>query len=127
VLASAGLVFITLIGMAFMGTMVEGAMVPFQPLLLIGGFLVVAALIWLARRYRDSRIMTSKTTLKRPLWFGAGGFLFMLLNLIIPEILAEAGTRGAVTIGVQLVFVALVLQLVVSSTMWTGPSDMLWH
>ena len=31
VLASAGLVFITLIGMVFIGTMVEGAMVPFHP------------------------------------------------------------------------------------------------
>ena len=114
VLASAGLVFITLIGMVFIGTMVEGTMVPFHPhpLLLIGGFLVVAALIWLARRYRDSRIVTSKPTLKRPLWFGVGGFLFMLLNLIIPAILAEAGTREAVTIGVQLVFIALVLRLV---------------
>ena len=38
----------------------------------------------------------------------------MLLNLIIPAILAEAGTRGVVTIGVQLVFVALVLRLVVT-------------
>ena len=69
-------------------------------------------MIWLAHRYRDSRIVTSKPTLKRPLWFGVGGFLFMLLNLIIPAILAEAGTPGAVTIGVQLVFVALVLRLV---------------
>ena len=40
VLASAGLAFITLIGMAFIGTMVEGTMVPFHPLLLIVGFLV---------------------------------------------------------------------------------------
>lgn len=115
VLASAGLVLVTIIGMAFMGTMVEGTMVPFHPhpLLLIGGFLVVASLIWLAHQYRDSRIVTSKLTLKKPLWFGVGGFGYMLLNLIIPAILADAGIPGAVTIGVQLVFAAVVVLLVI--------------
>jgi hypothetical protein len=105
-LASAGLIFITLQGMIFMGTWENGKMIPFypRPFLLIGSTVVVTILALLAFRYRDSRITTHRFLVLPPLVFGIMGFMFQLLNLILPNVLAEIGTQGIVTIAIQLVF-----------------------
>ena len=110
-LASAGLVFITLLGMVFMGTWENGEMIPFapHPLLLIGGTVAVAMLTLLAYRYRNSRVTTARFLVLPPLVFGIVGFLFQALNLILPNLLAEGGTSGAVTVALQLVFFASAL------------------
>ena len=110
-LAAAGLVLITLLGMMFMGTWENGEMIPFDPhpLLLIGGTAVIAMLALLAFRYRDSRITTHRFSVLSPPVFGIVGFMFQALNLILPNLLAEIGTSGIITIAIQLVFFASAL------------------
>ncbi|MCL7415342.1 MAG: hypothetical protein M8349_04695 [ANME-2 cluster archaeon] len=105
-LASAGLVFITLLGMLFMGSRENGKMIPFypHPLLLIGSTTVVIILALLAYRYRNSRITMDRFSVLPPLVFGVVGFMFLALNLILPNVLAQSGTSGVITIVLQLVF-----------------------
>jgi hypothetical protein len=110
-LVSAGLVFIPLLGMMFMGTWDNGKMIPFHPhpLLLIGGTAVVAMLTLLAYRYRNSRVTTFRFLVLPQLVFGIVGFMFQSLNLILPNLLAEIGTSGIITIAIQLVLFASAL------------------
>jgi hypothetical protein len=70
--------------------------------------LVVAILIWLAYQFKTSRI-SSKTRVLSPFTFGFIGFWIMIINLFIPNILAEMQTPGGITILIQLIWVALLL------------------
>lgn len=72
---------------------------------------VVALLIWLAYRYRESRVVTTTRVLS-PLTFGVLGFWFVFLNVFLPNILAEMQVSGVTTIFIQAIFVALVLLFV---------------
>jgi len=90
---------------------VEGKIIAYypNPLLLIGSFAAVAVLGWLAYRYKDSRISTNSFPLFPPFVFGVAGFLFQLLNLIIPNALARNSVHPVVTIVVQLALISCAL------------------
>ena len=72
---------------------------------------VVAALIWLAYSTRASRIKTDVHVFS-PFKFALIGFWFMFLTLFLPNILADMEVSGAMTILVQVMWVALVLLFV---------------
>ncbi|RLI98146.1 MAG: hypothetical protein DRO99_01415, partial [Candidatus Aenigmatarchaeota archaeon] len=61
VIALLCITFLTVWGMTYFGTVIGGVMVPFNahPALMIGGLASVLALIWLAHRFRRSRIASS--------------------------------------------------------------------
>ncbi len=109
ILAFAGITLAGIFGMIIAGTQVGDEIVPYypNPLLMVGGFIFVALLIWLAKKYSGSKISTSRTPLMPPAVFGVFGFLFMVANLLIPNMLAQAGMHGAMAILAQLVFIAL--------------------
>lgn len=69
---------------------------------------VVVLLIWLAHRFRKSRVQT-KAHLFSPFKFGFIGFWAMFINLFLPNILAENQVSGTTTIFVQVVWVTLLL------------------
>lgn len=113
-LALTGITVVTVFGMIFMGTQTRGRMIPFypNPLLLLGSFLTVILLIWLAYHFRESRTGTYRTRLLSPQIFMAGGFLFVALNLLTPNVMAGAGVSGFKTILVQLIIAGLALLFV---------------
>jgi hypothetical protein len=79
VLCLTGLILTTLFGMATIGPIVDGRATPYypNPLLLIGSFIAVILLTWLALRYRNSRI-TTNIRLFPPFIFGIMGFSSMI-------------------------------------------------
>ena len=70
--------------------------------------LVVAILIWLAYKFKTSKV-SSKTHCLSPVTFGFIGFWIMVINLFIPHILAEMQIFSGITIFVQLIWVTLLL------------------
>lgn len=111
VLVSFGLVFVTLLGMVFMGSWEENGMVPFypNPLLLVGGFIAVAMLVSSAYKYRDRRLYFDKHRLFSPFAFACAGFLFQAMNLIIPNALAENNVPSIITVPVQIILMAVIV------------------
>ena len=114
ILTSAGISLVTIWGLIFMGTQEGDKMVPYypSPLLLIGGFAVVALLIWLARNYGHIRTSAGKTFLLPPIAFAVIGFLFQALNLFVPNSLAQAQAPAAITLLVQFIGIVFVLLFV---------------
>ena len=110
---AAGLIGVTLLGMAFFGTPTADGMIPYYPpsAVLLGAFLCVALLIWLAYRFRENRVQTAGRVLS-PWVFGLLAFLFMAANLLIPNALASLGIVPAITVAVQLAGIALVAAVV---------------
>ena len=106
----AGITFVTIFGMIFMGTDQGGQMIPYypHPLLLIGSFVVVALLIWLSYKFKNSRISIEGVPLFSPLIFGVAGFLFQSFNLIIPNILAKNNVHFIVTLLIQFILIGSV-------------------
>jgi hypothetical protein len=111
IFAITGLSLVTVLGMIFMGTREEDKMVPFypNPLLWLGSVAAVALLIWLAYRYRNSRVSINTAFIFSPLGFGVIGFLFQAFNLFVPNILAGAEVPAPITLSVQLFEIVLVL------------------
>jgi hypothetical protein len=106
-----GLSLVTIFGMIFMGARQGEKMVPFHPnpWLLIFSFGCVGLLVWLAYRYRSSRINIRTKSLASPLGFGAAGFFFQLFNLFIPNWLAKAKVPAPAALSIQLIEIVLVL------------------
>ena len=82
-------------------------------LLIIGSIIIIFLLIWLAYKYRNSRISTDKVRLRSPYIFGIFGFLFMAFNLFMPNILAGSNVPAKITITAQLIFILLTLLFVI--------------
>lgn len=102
ILASSGLVFVTMIGMVFMGSRGSGPFHP-DPLLLIGSFSAVLSLTWLAYKFKDSRISTNKFSIFSPSIFGAAGFAFQSLNFFMPNILASIHAPASAALSFQFI------------------------
>ena len=115
-----GFILVTVFGMIFFGTEQNGDMTPYypNPLLLVGSFVIVLILVWLAYRYRTSRISTSSMPLLPPLILGIGAFIFQALNIFVPNALATNDVPGTTALAVQLVGRVLVLLLIIYQ---------LWH
>jgi len=111
ILASAGITFVTLLGMVFFGTWENNEMVPYypNPLLLVAGLIVVLLLFRLAYKYRDSRIQNNRMLLFSPMLFAVSGFMFQVLNLLLPDALAGGEVPAHITLAVQCLIVALTL------------------
>ena len=110
-LASAGLIFITVLGMIFFGTKEDGKITPYypNPLLLIGSFIIVLILICIAYKYRNSRISTSNVPIFPPVVLVIIGFLFQFLNLL-PFVLSDNDVPAKTTLiyqGFEIVFILL--------------------
>ncbi len=110
-LAFTGLILITIFGMIFSGTEEDGKITPYypNPLLLIGSFIVVLFLIWIAYKYRNSRISTSNIPVFSPVVFIIIGFLFQFLNLL-PFVLSDNDIPAMTTLiyqGFEIFFVLL--------------------
>ena len=114
ILSCTGISLVTIWGMIFAGAQEGDKATPFYPnlLLWIGGFATVALLIWLAKKYREGLVSTSKIRLFPPYVFGILGFLCMASNLLVPHILAGAGVHAPITILVQSIGIVLVLLFV---------------
>lgn len=114
-LAFAGIISITLFWIVFM-VLPQGHLTYMDyypnPLLLIGSFIVVMLLVWLAYKYRNSKISTNKISLFSPFVFGVFGFLFMAFILITPNFLAEAKVSAPITLLFQFIEIGLVLLFV---------------
>lgn len=115
ILAFSGLGLVMIGGMAFLGTMENNKMVPYfpGPFLLPAAFLTVFLLIWLAYRFRNSRISTSAPFVLMPFLFGLSGFLFQLINLTLPGGLAKANVPALVTLIVQSAIIILALLFII--------------
>lgn len=111
ILAFVGISLVTIWGMIFMGTQGGDKVIPYHPnpLLLIGSFIAVVLLTWVAYKYKNSRISTNKAFLFSPFVFGIVGFLFQPFNLFTPNMLAEAKVSAIITLSVQFIEIILVL------------------
>jgi len=109
--AFTGISLVTIWGMVFVGAQEGGKMIPYypNPLLLIGSFASVILLVWLAYKYKNSRISTNAAFLFSPLVFAVIGFLFQAFNLLTPGILAKASVPATITILLQVIGAAAVL------------------
>jgi len=114
-LALSGLILITILGMIFSGTQEDGKNTPYypNPLLLIFSFVTVLALIWLAYRFRKSRISINSTAILPPFAFGIAGFLFQALNLFIPYSLAQNDVSASVTLTFQVMLAIIAILFIV--------------
>jgi hypothetical protein len=106
ILTFIGLISIVLLGMRFMGTMVDGEMIPYypNPLLLFGSFILVIFLIYLGYKFRSKRII-SEQKIFSPILFAIVGFLFMLAFTIIPHQLAQVKIPLSILIGYQILVI----------------------
>ncbi len=113
ILAFSGLTFVTITGMVFMGS--RGG-VPFHPdpLLLIGSFLAVSLLVWLAYKFKASRISTDNIPLLSPAIFGLSGFIFQSFNFFIPNIIAGIHAPAAAALLFQFIEIILTLAFVIN-------------
>lgn len=106
VLTFIGLISIVLLGMRFMGTMVDGKMIPYypNPFLLFGSFILIIFLIYLGYHFRSKRAI-SEQKIFSPILFAIIGFLFMLAFTIIPHQLAQAKISMSILIGYQILII----------------------
>ncbi len=84
-----------------------------DPSLIAGSCFVVILLIWLAYKYKNTRISTSRIPVFSPFVFVIAAFLFQALNLFTPSILAEFKVAGIITIAVQFILIVFVLLFLV--------------
>ncbi len=76
-------------------------------LLISANTLVALLFIWLAYKYKDSKITKRKAPLAPPLVFGIGGFMFQAINLLLPNIFANRRISEGTTILTQGIFAVL--------------------
>ena len=114
ILTFVGISLVVIWGMIFMGIQEGEKMIPYYPnlLLLVGSFASVILLVWLAYKYRNSKVLANAALLFAPLAFAGLGFLCQAFNLLVPNILAGASVHAAITILVQLMGIAIVLLFV---------------
>ena len=110
-LAFAGLILITVLGMILFGTEEDGEITPYypHPLLLIFSFAIVLLLIWMAHRWKSSRISTSNVPIFPPVALVIVGFLFQFLN-VLPFALSDNDIPATTTLiyqGFEIVFILL--------------------
>jgi hypothetical protein len=107
ILSFAGIIFATALGEIAIGQKQDPAYMNYSPnpLLIINSLAAVFLLIWLAHRYKDSRISTNKMAPFSPFVFGTAGFLFIALNIFIPSFLAGAQVPETITLLAQFIFV----------------------
>lgn len=111
-----GLIFVVASWMAvIIGKKLDPAYTNYDPsnFLIISSILVVFALIWLAYKYRESRISTNKLFLFSPFVFGVAGFLFQAVNLFLPSVLADAQISGIIAVLAHIILTIIVLLFVV--------------
>jgi len=113
-LAFAGITAVTILVMISVWEKEKGKADPYRPdpALLVGSVLVVALLVFLAHRYRKSKVSIRRIHLFSPLLFGACAFLFQTFNLLIGYTLAVNDVSAKIAIGVQLAAMALMLLFV---------------
>ncbi len=106
VLTFIGLISIVLLGMRFMGTMVDGKMIPYypNPSLLIGSFIIILILIYLGHKFREKRIKSEQKIFPTYI-FAIAGFLFMLAFTIVPHQIAQAKIPLSILIGYQILVI----------------------
>lgn len=109
-----GLLLASIIGMVIIAPLTfEASNYSPNPLLLGISFLFVLLLIWLAYRYRESRVSSDKH-LFSPFTFGVFGFLFISLNsLLIPLFFIESALPAFTMIFAQLALVVLTISFIV--------------
>jgi hypothetical protein len=105
-LCGAGFVFVILFFLVFAVLQKEPPFTnyDFSVLINVITLMVVGVLIWLAYKFKDSRIL-SELHIVRPALLGVAGFLIMAINLLFPNILAENNVPGGTTIAIQIVWV----------------------
>lgn len=109
-----GLLLASIIGMVIIAPLTFGASnYSPNPLSLGISFLFVLLLIWLAYRFRKSRVSSDKH-LFSPFIFGVFGFLFILLNsLLIPLFFTESALPAFTMIFAQLALIILTFIFIV--------------
>jgi len=87
--------------------------IPYSPniLLLFLTFLVMILFIWLAYKFKESRVLSNKKLLS-PFVFGIIGFLYMLINLFTSLIPAQIGIPAIITVFMQFIFVIMIFLFV---------------
>ena len=115
ILTFTGISLVTIFGMIYFGAQEGNKMVPYHPhpLLLVGSFLIVVLLVWLAHKYRNSKISTINMPVLPSFIFGICGFIIQAINLIIPGSFAEAQISAVFTIITQFFIVALIFLFVI--------------
>lgn len=111
-LAFVALTLITLLGLIFFGTheggVVTNKMIPFYPapILLIGSFLAVLVLVWLAHVFRRSRIESGSRPFGQKT-LGFIGFLFMGAAFFLPIFLASTHPSVGIAVSSQMILIIL--------------------
>ncbi len=111
-----GLTLVVIIWMVFViGQKFDLAYIHYHPnnLLIISSLVIVFLLIWLAYKYKNSRVSTNKIILFSPFIFTIAGFLFQGLNLFVPSILAERQVSGTISITVQISIAVIALLFII--------------
>ena len=75
--------------------------------LVLGSFLLVLLLVWLAYYFRNSRL-SSQNNVFSPFTFGVAGFSFMVINTFLQNMLASFEVPGIIAILIHLMFISLV-------------------
>jgi len=111
VISFAGMATITVLGMLTMGKAEGSETIPFHPhpLLLIGAFLCVVFLCWLAYRNRSITVSTDIVPLSPPSAFFILAFLVNPFFIIVPNEMVKNNVPAMTAILVELTMIMLVL------------------
>jgi hypothetical protein len=109
-LAGAAVSLVIVMMMMFVWSLQKQFPIPYvpNPLLLVGSCCVIGVLIWLAYRFRLSRIQTQRMQLRSPLIFACFGFGIQVSILGLAGILAANHVPAVVTILLQSMLIALI-------------------
>ena len=110
-LASAGTLTITVLGMLTIGTAEGKRTIPFypQPWLLVSAFACVVGFAWLAYRSRGRIVSTDRVPLLSPSAFFVLAILVQVFFLTVPNEMAKNGTPAVAAILAELVMLAAIL------------------
>ncbi len=109
ILTLAAVTIVTVLIMNFIWKQAEKSAIAYEPAagLLLGSLAAVILLVFLARLFRGSRIEVSGVFLLPARVFAVSAFMFMAVNLILPNAMAENGVQAHTTIFLQIALTVL--------------------
>lgn len=104
ILTLAAVTAVTVLMMNFIWKQAEKSAIAYEPAagLLLGSLAAVILLVFLARLFRGSRIKVSRVFLLPARVFAVSAFMFMAVNLILPNAMVANGIQAQTTIFLQI-------------------------
>ena len=110
ILTFIGLISIVLIGFKYMGTLVNGEIIPYypSPMLILGCICLIVILVFAGYKLKDSKINTNNKIFG-PKIFAILAFLFMLAFIIAPSELAKYNINQLILVTYQIIVIIIAL------------------